>query len=136
MGLFKQLTKFIRRSCIQTDTGHNRGAAGPEKGACCPAPHFPAHFLGQWRTEVLFSLHTDTCWSVGGQSLTSSQDIPQTISPKVQQEKKDSLHFITFLFLSTFKCIFRRFSPSDILLCRWCMLAYVCMSGCTLCDTG
>lgn len=48
-----------------TATGQKRSAAGPEKGAWLPAPHFPAHFPGQWRTEVLCSPHTDTCWPAG-----------------------------------------------------------------------
>lgn len=38
----------------KTATSH-RSAAGPEKGVWLPAPHFPAHFPGQWRTEALFS---------------------------------------------------------------------------------
>lgn len=67
----------------KTATSHRRSAAGPEKGVWLPAPHFPAHFPGQWRTEALFSpwaIHlTQTPagqWGrrgEGGQSLTSSQ---------------------------------------------------------------
>lgn len=73
---------------------------------------------GEQRSYFLF---TQTPAGQGGQSLTSSQDIPQTVSCScptettslkvVSENKKDSLHFITLLFLSTFKCSFQMIPP-------------------------
>lgn len=64
----------------ETETSQKGSATGPEKGVWLPAPRFPAHFPGQWRKEVLFSPHTDTCWLLGeegswlrDESLGSSQ---------------------------------------------------------------
>lgn len=51
-GLFNVATKFKHGSCIQA--GHSGGpatATGAGKGAWSPAPHFPAHLLGEQRSH-------------------------------------------------------------------------------------
>lgn len=85
VGLFKCRTKF-KTPQLYSSMVDRRGqpkeeeCRGPEKGAWLPAPHFPAHFPGRWRTEEAFCPHTDTCWSTGwgGAKFNQFKNLKQT----------------------------------------------------------
>lgn len=44
-------TTFKRLQLYSKAGGGPRSARGPEKRVWLPAPHFPAHFPGRWKTE-------------------------------------------------------------------------------------